>query len=373
MHPSSARPTPRQLGIRIGQLPPGPRNDLTDVPGVRVGHATVVADPPGRPPARTGVTAVLPHPGDLVAQPVPAGCFVLNAYGKAVGLPQVEELGRLETPILLTNTLDVWRCAEALADHVLARHPDLRTVNPVVLECNDGRLSGIRAHHVTPAAVAAALAEAAANPGPLAQGSVGAGTGMVAFQVKGGIGSASRQVPVPPEAVPWLRAALRAGPAGEPPAGELPGRLTVGALVLANFGRWEELTVAGVPVGRLLPRPPGPALPPDRSGSIIMLLATDAPLDPGTLRRLARRAPLGMARTGGVAHHGSGDFALAFAVRPPAAEPPPPALLDLLFLAAVEATEEAILSALFTAGPMAGDGGVAVPALPVEEVLALLP
>lgn len=350
-HPFPPRPTASALGIRIGSLPPGPRDDLTDVPGVWVGHATVVASPAGEPPARTGVTAILPHTGNLAAHPVPAGHFILNGFGKSVGLPQVAELGQLETPILLTNTLDVWRAAEALADHVLAQNPGLRSINPVVLECNDGRLNGIRSHHVTPEAVRAALANAAANSGPVRQGAVGAGTGMIAFQVKAGIGSASRQVSLPPAPAP----------------------VTVGALVLANFGRWEQLTVAGVPVGRLLPRPVSPAPPPDAAGSIIMILATDAPLDPGSLARLARRAPLGMARTGGVAHHGSGDFALAFATRPPAPEPPPPPLLDLLFQAAVEATEAAILNALFAAVPVDGDGGYSTPALPVAEVLPLLP
>lgn len=399
-----SRPTARQLGIRIGRLPSGPLGDITDVPGVRVGHATVWSD--GPPVARSGVTAVLPHTGSLAARPVPAAVHVLNGYGKSVGLPQVAELGRLETPILLTNTLDVWRCAEALGDHVLAQNPGMTSVNPVVLECNDSRLNAIRDHAVDADAVREALAAAAGGPmgqgavgqgavgqgpvgqGPVLQGAVGAGTGMVSFGVKGGIGSASRRV----------------GAGGGVMAAGGPG-WTVGALVLANFGLWEQLLVAGVPVGRLLPRPIAPVPPPDRDGSLIMLLATDAPLDAHGLGRLARRAPLGMARTGGVAHHGSGDFVLAFragagsapetaapapeqedaALAPANAAPAPadaaPAAarrltadqLNLLFEAAVEATEEAILNALFAAVPVTGAGGLTVPALPAEEVLALLP
>lgn len=334
----ASRPTARALGIASGILPPGPHNDIADVPGVRVGHATA---------KRTGVTAVVPAPDNLFRAKLPAAAFVQNGFGKAAGLLQVMELGTLETPILLTNTLSVGRCADALIDHMLELDPQITSLNPVVLECNDGRLNDIRSRGVGAADVRQALAGAAT--GPVWQGAVGAGRGMVCFGVKGGIGSASRQA-----------------------AG-----YTVGALVLANFGRWEQLQIHGVPVGQLLPLPRlAPPDPPE--GSIIMLLATDAPLDARQLGRLARRAPLGMARTGATAQHGSGDFALAFSTAYRVAHDPPEpplftvsllhdAALNPLFQAAVEATEEAILNALFCATPV-GD----VPALPVDDVLPLL-
>jgi len=361
--PSPERRPLRAYGLAPGVLPPGPRNAIADVPGVAVGHVTH---------ARTGVTAVLPAAGNVFAQKVPAAAFVENGFGKAAGLLQVMELGTLETPVILCNTLAVGRCADALIDHVLAASPEVKSVNPVVLECNDGRLNDIARRGVAGDDVHRALAAAReAGGGEVAQGAIGAGRGMVAFGVKGGIGTASRRIaaaPLPPRS-------------GEPAdAGQSRRSYTVGALVLANMGEWSQLQMLGVPVGRRLARPaPGQPAAPDRpEGSLIMLLATDAPLDARQLGRLARRAPLGMARTGATAGHGSGDFVLAWstAQRIPHDPPDPPLLtvtllhdaaLNPLFQAAVEATEEAILNALFCAEPV-GD----VPALPLEKVLPLL-
>jgi D-aminopeptidase len=337
-----------------GFLLPGPLNAITDVAGVAVGHVTH---------ERTGVTAVVPAPGNVFQEKLPAAAFVLNGFGKAAGLLQVMELGTLETPVVLCNTLAVGRCADALVDHVLAANPGVRSINPVVLECNDGRLNDIARRGVTGDDVHRALAAAgaAAAGGPVAQGAVGAGRGMVAFGVKGGIGTASRRT------------------GQQPRAGSGEGGYTVGALVLANMGEWPQLQIMGVPTGQRLPRsrvtPGAPAAP---EGSLIMLLATDAPLGARQLGRLARRAPLGMARTGATAGHGSGDFVLAWstAYRVPNAVPEPPLLaarvlhdaaLGPLFQAAVEATEEAILNALFCATPV-GD----VPSLPVDDVVALI-
>jgi D-aminopeptidase len=340
--PEPARRPLREHGVTWGHLLPGPLNAITDVAGVQVGHVTH---------RHTGVTAIRPAPGDVFQAKVAAGVCVLNAFGKAAGLLQVMELGTVETPIVLCNTLAVGRCADALVDHVLAANPDVRSVNPVVLECNDGRINDIRRRGVSGEDVHRALSLCVS--GPVAQGAAGAGRGMVAYGVKGGIGTASRRT---------THAAAS---------------YTTGALVLANMGDWPQLQVLGVPVGRLLPRPQGGAATPPE-GSIIMLLATDAPLDARQLARVARRAPLGMARTGATAGHGSGDFVLAWSTanRVPNDTPSPPLLtptllhdaaLGPLFAAAVEATEEAILNALCCAEPVGG-----VPALPVEDVLGLV-
>lgn len=363
-----SRPTPRELGVVVGALPPGPHNAITDVPGVRVGHYTIWAQAgslaPGRGPWRTGVTAVLPHGGDLYRERVPAAAFALNGFLKATGLAQVAELGVLETPVLLTGTLSTFRVADALVSWMLEQNPTLTTVNPVVLECNDGWLSDGGSRPIAEEHVRAALA--AAGDGPVAQGAVGAGTGLGAFGYKAGVGTASRRV----------------------------GDLTLGVLVLANFGRREELLVLGEPVGLALREPPeaqaevaeaaSPEAAPDRpeaepAGSCCIVLATDAPLDARQLQRLARRATLGIARTGGIAHHGSGDLCLAFSTAyrlPPDGAPPAVALLpdpspamNTLFAAALEATEEAILSALFCAPGATGRDGRSLPALPVDVVL----
>lgn len=363
--PYPPRPTARQEGVVAGILPPGPNNDIGDVPGVQVGHVTIAlgsgALVPGRGPVRTGVTAILPHGGNLFQEKVPAGVFVLNGFGKSTGLAQVQELGTLETPILLTNTLAAFQAADALAAWMVEQNPAIGirtgTVNPVVGECNDGYLNDIQGRHVAAEHVRAALA--GARPGPVQQGAVGAGTGVVCFGFKGGIGSASRAV----------------------------GEYVLGALVQANFGRRGDLLIRGVPVGQHLLDYPGQAPPePDAipPGSVMVVLATSAPLDARQLGRLARRGALGLARTGASAANGSGDFVLAFSTAqriPHQAEEPLITLrvlrddapdLDRLFLAAAEAVEEAVLNALFTARTVTGRDGHVAHALPVQRVLALL-
>jgi D-aminopeptidase len=373
-----ARARPREAGIVLGRLATGPANAITDVPGVSVGHCTVVSGEGalvrGVGPVRTGVTAVLPHGDDLFAAKMPAAAEVFNGFGKSVGLIQIAELGELETPILLTNTLSVGRAADALVGWMIERHPAIGdiagTVNPVVCECNDGFLNDIGGRHVGEREVRAALAGAAG--GAVAEGNVGAGTGMIAYGHAGGIGTASRHLPAP--------FAAR-------------GAYTLGALVLANFGRRGDLTIGGVPVGRELRRrdrdsgashADADVVGAGERGSVIVILATDAPLDARRLGRLARRVPLGLARTGTHGGGGSGDLAIAFSTAeriPHAVDPPLRAvatlnerhpLLDQLFAAAVEATEEAVVNALCAARPLDGRDGRRVGALPLGETVAIL-
>ncbi|MBE3596216.1 MAG: P1 family peptidase [Hydrogenibacillus sp.] len=367
------------------RLQRGAYNAITDVPGVRVGHVTLVAENGplrvGRGPVRTGVTAIVP-PGELreiYDQKFVAAVHVINGFGKAVGLAQVAELGRLETPILLTSTLSVWRASDALIDVLLDAHEGIGvtapTVNPVVGECNDGWLNDIRGRHLRPEHIKQALMRAAS--GPVAEGSVGAGTGMVSFGYKGGIGTSSRVWP---------------SPLSESGQRSSASTITLGVLVLANFGRREDLRIAGFPVGRLLMpaeeseheaetegqsgdtafdrtlRPAG------EGGSVIVVLATDAPLTSRQLGRIARRAAAGLARTGTVYWHGSGDFVLAFST----ARALPPYLpdegnyLNPFFQAAADATEEAVIRALIAARPMTGRDGHHVEALPVDRVRRML-
>jgi D-aminopeptidase len=357
--PDALRCRFRDLGATPGGLPPGGWNAITDVEGVRVGNVTCIAGDD----VRTGVTAVLPHGGNPFRERVPAGVAVGNGFGKLIGFTQVRELGELETPVVLTNTLAAARAADALIDWTLALpgNEDVRSVNPFVGETNDGRLNDIRARGVDAAHVQAALAAAAA--GPVAGGNVGAGTGTVAFGLKGGIGSSSRVLPA--EHGGW----------------------TVGALVQANFGG--DLTMGGLPVGRALrgraPSPPAG----DADGSIMIVLATDAPLSDRNLTRLAARAFGGLARTGAALSDGSGDYAVAFSTALEVRRsvdahrtdgpPRPRRVLDLanddvspLFVAAIEATEEAILDALCLAETMRGYRGRVVEALPLDVVRELL-
>ena len=358
------KPRPRELGIVLGTLEPGPHNAITDVAGVRVGHVTIIdggsGDPP-RGPARTGVTVVLPHGGNLFREKVPAAFHVINGYGKAAGSTQVQELGNIETPIALTNTLSIGAAFEGLVRHALAVNPDIgRTagnVNPVVAECSDARLNDIRALVVRPGHVTGAIAAAAG--GPVAEGSVGAGTGMLCYGWKGGIGTASRMVPT----------------SGEP--------YLAGVLVLANFGRARELRIAGVPVGESL-RPPTAAAAPEGGGSCVVILATSAPADSRQLGRLARRAQNGLARTGTPGDHNSGDYVIAFSTarripHVPAADQLPAAvlpedgpLLDVLFQAVTESTEEAVVSALLAAEPVSGPETSGGTPLPVSDLLTVL-
>jgi len=313
------------------------------------------------PVVRTGVTAVVPHPGNLYRERPRAASFVFNGYGKSLGLVQLGELGVLETPILLTNTLSVFTAANALVTRALAENPDIGltagTVNPVVGECSDAYLNDIRGRHVTEADCLEALRLAA--PGPVPEGNVGAGTGMSCLGFKGGLGTASRLVTFGNGAC-----------------------FTLGCLVLANFGRRADFRLDGVPVGRDLVAAEGADQLP--GGSIMIVLATDAPLTSRQLTRVSRRAALGLARTGSVGAHGSGDFVLAFStagLEP--AFPSEPVLVRYalaeddrhfgpLFEAAVEATEEAIVNALFAAETMAGRDGHVREALPIEEVISIL-
>ena len=368
--PISPQKRARDLGISIGTIPTGPWNAITDVPGVLVGHATVYFGEgqllPGNGPARTGVTVIRPHGGNLFRERVPAAYYQFNGFGKCIGIEQIEELGVLETPIALTSTLAVGRVADALISHSISENPEIgismSSVNPFVAECNDGYLNDIQGRHVGKAEVD--LAIATSSGGRVEEGTVGAGTGMSLFGYKGGIGSASRRVP---DAVgPW----------------------TVGALVLANFGAPEALIIDGVPVGRLLSEDaPGE---PDQ-GSIVIVLATDAPLLDRQLKRLARRAVLGLARTGSLGGNGSGDVVLAFSTAESVrnllsprnwvvpmevlAESGPEgssAAIDGLFQGAVEATEEAIINALFAATTVTGRDGNRREALPLHRVLSIL-
>lgn len=353
---AQARPRAREAGVVVGILPPGPLNAITDVDGVRVGQTTVVEGDR----VRTGVTAILPHGGNPYLERVPAAIHVGNGFGKLLGVTQVRELGELETPILLTCTLCVWNAANALTDWMLARPgmEDVRSINPVVGETNDGALNDIRARPLTVAHVVAALDGASA--GPVEEGAVGAGTGTVAFGWKGGIGTSSRRLP----------AAL--------------GGYTVGVLVQSNYGG--VLTINGAPVGRALGRYflqsqlEGPR---DRGdGSIMMIVATDAPLDARNLERLASRALVGLARTGASMTNGSGDYVIAFStaaeVRRDPRAPVPSAVRDLpnerispLFQAVAEATEEAILNSLFRATTVTANG-TTVEALPLDRTLEVL-
>ncbi len=327
--------TLRDLGLTVGTLRPGPGNRITDVPGVTVGHATLADGP-----IQTGVTVIRPHPGDLFREKLPAAVHVFNGFGKSVGLVQMEELGQIETPIALTNTFAVGTASTALIRHAVAANPaigrETSTINPVVLECNDGFLNDLHAFAVREEHVAAALAAAAPD---FAQGAVGAGRGMSCFGLKGGIGSASRQV-------------------------DLAGGVTLGALVLANFGARDDLVVAGRPVGRALD---GKAPAGTEAGSIIMVILTDAPLDPRQLGRLARRAGVGLARTGSFIGHGSGDIAVAVSTAERIAHDeardriPAERLaehrLQPLFRAVAESVEEAILKALLAAETVTGRDG----------------
>lgn len=333
------RPRARDLGLRPGILTPGTLNAITDVPGVRVGQVTLVEGTS----VRTGVTAIVPHPGNLFQQKVRAAIQVANGFGKLIGSTQVEELGVIETPIVLTNTLSVWRAAEALAEYTMQQpgNAQVRSVNPVVGETNDGTLNDIRGLHVENRHVFDAIR--ISQTGAVAEGSVGAGTGTAAFGWKGGIGTASRKLP------PSL------------------GGYTVGVLVQSNFGR--VLTMDGIPVGRELGRYLLQGETGD--GSLMIVLATDAPADARQLRRIARRTFLGMARTGSPSTHGSGDYAIAFSTTP-SKEIMSDELLTPLFEAAVEATEEAILNSLLRATTVTGQDGNKIEAIPIDRLREII-
>ena len=367
--PAPVRQRARELGVKVGILPTGKLNAITDVAGVLVGHSTLVRGDN----IRTGVTAILPHDGNLFREKVPGAVFVGNGFGKLAGSTQVNELGEIETPILLTSTLNVPKVADALLDYMLGLpgNENVQSVNPLVAETNDGYLNDIRGRHVTRDDVLAAIKNA--KGGTVEEGSVGAGTGTVAFGFKGGIGTASRKVP------------------------ENLGGFTVGVLVQSNFGG--ILTVNGAPVGRELERyylkdelksnqdrfaPQSPGNEAD--GSAIIVIATDAPVDHRNLRRMAARAMMGLARTGAAGSNGSGDYAIAFSnsleVRIHSTQPgdrtvvrPTKSLsndsMSPLFLAVIEATEEAVYDSLFKATTTTGKGHTAE-ALPLDRTIDIL-
>src|SRR5215471_6363891 len=366
------RPRARDLGIRVGVLPSGPLNAINDVDGVMVGHTTIIKGEN----VRTGVTAIVPHAGNIFREKVPGAVFVGNGFGKLMGSSQVDELGEIETPIVLTSTLNVPIVADALLDYMLALpgNEDVLSVNPIVAETNDGYLNDIRGRHVHKQDVLSAIKSA--RGGAVNEGSVGAGTGTVAFGFKGGIGTASRHLP----------ARL--------------GGYTVGVLVQSNFGG--VLSIAGAPVGVELGRyylkdqvgstiSGGSQLAPASSangsgiadGSVIMVVATDAPVDARNLGRMARRTMMGLARTGAAGSNGSGDYGIAFSTAPGVRIPAKDATrlrhaevlsneaMSPLFLAVIESTDEAIYNSLFRATTIAGQGHT-VEAIPIDRTVEIL-
>jgi D-aminopeptidase len=361
------RPRARDVGVAPGILAPGPLNAITDVSGIRVGHTTMMRGDD----VRTGVTAILPHSGNLFREKVPGAVFIGNAFGKLAGSTQVNELGEIETPIVLTSTLAVPRAADAILDYMLALpgNEDVQSVNSMVGETNDGYLNDVRGRHITRDDVIAAIRNA--KTGPVEEGSVGAGTGTVAFGFKAGIGTSSRKLP----------ASL--------------GGYTVGVLVQTNFGG--VLTISGAPVGRELGRyylkeelessRTRSQQPEQRAdGSVMIVIATDAPLEHRNLKRLAARAIMGLARTGAAGSNGSGDYVIAFSTaeavrirRPKEGNTPITSAVQFvnndsmspLFQAAIEATEEAIYNSLFRATTVTGHGHT-VEALPIERTIEIL-
>ena len=346
---AGTRPRATDLGIKIGLLPRGPHNSITDVPGVSVGHVTLIdGEGPltiGRGPVRTGVTVILPHQGNVFKRKVTAAVHVVNGFGKAVGFLQVSELGVIESPIALTSTLCTWRVADALIDYLTQRNPGIYSFNPIVGECNDGFLNDIIGRHVRREHVLEAIA-GATSPNT-EEGNVGAGTGMTGFGWKGGIGTSSRLCDCPE------------------------GRYIVGVMTLTNTGDPRELRIDGTTIGRLLLPPKDPYDPSRSDGSIMMVVATNAPVISRQIGRIGRRAALGLARAGGIADHGSGDFIIAFTNSRDA-----PCIddthLTTLFRGVVEATEEAIVNSVLRAEDLEGRDGNTRHAIPIEELQRVL-
>jgi D-aminopeptidase len=342
----------RSLGLAPGILSPGPLNAITDVAGVRIGHYTLIEETD----IRTGVTAILPHSGNLFQDKVPAGLAVGNGFGKLMGTTQLLELGEIETPILLTNALAVPRAAEALIEWTLSQpgNEEVISLNPIVGETNDGKLNNIRARALTVEHMRQAIESA--SVGPVAEGCVGAGTGTVCFGWKGGIGTSSRVLP------------------------GAQGGYCLGALVQSNFGG--QLQMDGIPVGKLLKETN--ALHPSGDGSIMIVIATDAPLSDRNLTRLARRGLAGLARTGAGMSNGSGDYVIAFSTHAEVWRTPerrkqtwaypeaPNDAMSPLFQAVIDCTEEAIYNSLTMATTTSGYRGLTVQALPLEEVGKLI-
>ncbi len=353
LHTNAQKSRARDHGIEIGVLKPGPLNSITDVSGVSVGHNTLIQEQH----IRTGVTAILPHSGNLFQEKVPAAVYVGNGFGKLAGSTQVEELGVLETPVVLTNTLSVPTAMNAVISYTLALpgNENVRSVNALVGETNDGYLNDIRGRHIQEEHVLQAIR--AAKDGSVAEGNVGAGTGTVCFGYKGGIGTSSRVLP------------------------DKVGGYTIGVLVQSNFGG--VLKIDGVPIGKRM-KSYSKDFMYDADGSCMIVVATDAPLLARNLKRLAKRAMLGLARTGGVASNGSGDYVIAFSTfaenRVPYTMEKPfrdtkvlhNDAMSPLFLAIIEATEEAIINSLFAAENMTGRDNHQVKELPVEEVIKMM-
>ena len=361
------RPRVREIGLKIGVLPTGKLNSITDVGGVRVGHTTKILGSN----IRTGVTAVLPHGGNMFREKVPAAVFVGNGFGKFIGTTQIEELGEIETPILLTSTLAVPKVGNFLIDYMLQLpgNENVRSINPVVAETNDGYLNDIRGRHFEQKDISNAITSA--STGKVAEGSVGAGTGTVAFGWKGGIGTSSRKLP------------------------ETLGGFTVGVLVQSNFGG--VLQIAGAPVGIELGKyylrgalennssmqsnQANRDLNDIADGSIIIVIATDAPIDARNLKRIAARSIMGLARTGASGSNGSGDYAIAFSTAQKLTRSAPRISdrkylsnnsMSPLFLATIEATEEAIYNSLFKATSVTGQNNRTIRALPIDQTVKIL-
>jgi len=345
----------RESGLKIGVLPTGKRNSITDVSGVKVGHTTLISGEN----IRTGVTAIIPHEGNLFQSKVPAAVFVGNGFGKLSGSTQIAELGTLESPVILTNTLNVAEAIQGIIEYTLSQQGNekVQSVNAVVGETNDGNLNDIRGRHVTKQDVLSAIQSA--EGGTVTEGSVGAGAGTVCFGYKGGIGTSSRKLP------------------------QSLGGYTVGVIVQTNFGG--VLQIDGVPVGEELGKFSfSDKLLNNVDGSCMIVVATDAPLDARNLERLAKRAFLGMGKTGGIASNGSGDYVIAFSTAESVRvfhQPSQPVLASgylhndftsQLFMAAIEATEEAVINSLFAAKTMTGVNGRKIEALPLEKVIPIL-
>ncbi len=355
----------RDLIPIFDHLPTGPRNAITDVPGVRVGHVTRIEGDgklvSGTGPIRTGVTAILPHPGNIFREKAPAAVFTINGYGKATGFEQIRELGMIESPICLTGTLNVGRVWDALVSYAIRENPDIAistsNVCPVVGECNDNKLNDGQGRHVSAADVLRAIDEAGGDH--VLEGCVGAGTGTICYGFKGGIGTASRQV--------------------------LDGEFTIATLLQTNFGRRPELQILGVPVGKHFEEDEVEAPP----GSVMIVIATDAPLNARQLERLAKRAAFGLGRTGTVGHSGSGDFAIAFSTRNRRRHEAHAAVRETLFFeeeallggraaidqcfrAVVECVEESVYNSLSAAATMTGRDGNTVEALPHDRLIDVM-
>lgn len=344
------RPRTRDIGIEVGKMKPGKNNTLTDLSNVQIGHTSLSKGEgkltPGEGPVRTGVTAILPHRKNLYLHKVRGAANIINGYGKSIGIPQLQELGEIETPIMLTNTLNVWQVADYLVSNMIEKtqKEEITSINPVVGECNDAYLNDIQGRHVREKHVRHAL-ESAGNDNR--EGNIGAGMGMSAFGMKGGIGMASRNLPINEE------------------------EYTLGVLVLSNFGKLEYLRINGVPVGKYLQEEiEAKEEREEKGGSIMVILGTDAPLSYRQLNRTLNRVPHGLARTGSFSHHRSGDFVIGFISRPHSllTNSIPEEDISSFFQATVESVEEAIINSLLQAETLTGRNGNKRRAIPLETL-----